>query len=77
MTQGWYDRLVGEWGTAVTDRYMERVMAWSDANGKETKDYAARAATFIARDVEAGKLAKPKGTVIKGFAERRREAFGE
>ncbi len=77
MSQGRYDGLVRTWGASTVDSYIQKVIDWTESDPKrETRDYAARAATFISRDVEAGKL-RPLNNSGLSAAEKRRRAREE
>lgn len=60
MNKTRYDRLCKEWGRDTVEKYMNKVSVWADGKGKVVKDAAAYAENFLLRDLESGKIRKPR-----------------
>ena len=50
-----YRNLVDQWGESVIRSYLTKIILYRDSHGKKYKDYAATAAQWIQRDIDAGK----------------------
>lgn len=51
-----YDNLCAYYSPTLVDDYIQRVIDWGAATGKRTKDFAARAGTWLKRDEQDGKI---------------------
>jgi hypothetical protein len=77
MNKTRYENLCATYSPTLVDDYIQRVVDWGAATGKRTKDYAARAGTWLKRDEQDGKIRRPAPQDAKHDFSSLRSGYGK